>query len=183
MHQSIFGEPTPPDIPPPNPVNPRAWHEHSWMANSQARGHLRAAMPLTADIETKKIKKANASSTYSQHCSTFHWSYSQVVDLMSVLFWLTSAFDSAILIRTSWTIYHFMILIYVLLRYLFQTVKYYEKVNIIDRSMIVKLEISSPLNYSRILDQQKFRSITKKLSVQDNSSWLLAWLYSGEMRA
>ena len=31
--------------------------------------------------------------------------------------------------------------------------------------MIVKLEISSPLNYSQILDQQKFRSITKKLSV------------------
>ena len=167
---------------PPNPVNPRAWQEHSWMANSRARGHLRAAMPLTADIETKKIKKANASSTYSQHCSTFHWPYSQVVDLMSVLFWLTSAFDSAILIRTSWTIYHFMILISLLLRYLFQ-VKYYEKVNTTDRSMIVKLEISSPLNYSQILDQQKFRSITKKLSVQDNSSWLLAWLNSGEMRA
>ena len=67
-------------------------------------------------------------------------------------------------------IYHFMILIYVLLRYLFQTVKYYEKVNITDRSMIVKLEISSPLNYSQTLDQQKFHSITKKLSVQDNSS-------------
>ena len=55
-----------------------------------------------------------------------------------------------------------MSLIYVLLRYLFQIVKYYEEVNIIDRSMIVKLEISSPLNYSKILDQQKFRSITKK---------------------
>ena len=54
--------------------------------------------------------------------------------------------------------------------YLFQIVKYYEKVNITDRSMIVKLEISSPLNYSQILDQQKFHSITKKLSVQDNSS-------------
>ena len=55
-----------------------------------------------------------------------------------------------------------MILIYVLLRYLFQIVKYYEKVNIIHRSMIVKLEISSPLNYSQILDQQKFGSVTKK---------------------
>ena len=54
-----------------------------------------------------------------------------------------------------------MILIYLLLRYLFQIVKYYEKVNITDRSMIVKLEISSPLNYSQILDQQKFRPITK----------------------
>ena len=51
-----------------------------------------------------------------------------------------------------------MILIYVLLRCLFQIVKYYEKVNIIDRSMIEKFEISSPLNYSQILDQQKFRS-------------------------
>ena len=49
--------------------------------------------------------------------------------------------------------------------------------------MIVKLEISSLLNYSQILDQQKFRSITKKMSVQDNSSWLLAWLNSGEMQA
>ena len=28
--------------------------------------------------------------------------------------------------------------------------------------MIVKLEISSRLNYSQILDQQKFRSMTKK---------------------
>ena len=64
MCQSIFSEPIPPDIPPPhNLVNPPAWHEHSWMANSRAWGHLRAAMPLTADIETKKIKKANASST------------------------------------------------------------------------------------------------------------------------
>ena len=55
-----------------------------------------------------------------------------------------------------------MILIFVLFRYLFQIVKYYEQVNITDRSMIVKLEISSPLNYSQILDQQKFRFITKK---------------------
>ena len=50
--------------------------------------------------------------------------------------------------------------------------------------MIVKLEISSPLNYSQILDQQKFRSMTKKkMSTQDNSPWLLAWLSSEEMQA
>ena len=121
--------------PPPHLVNPRAWHKHSFALYGKFLGVGTLELPCP----TAERKKEGKCPVHSQHCSTFHWSYSRVVELMSVLFWLTSAFDSTI-IKTSWAmipLHH--ILIFVLLRYLFQTVKYYEKVNITDRSMIVKL--------------------------------------------
>ena len=143
--------------PPPHPVNLRALRKHSFAVDGKTSGAGTLELPCVAT----EMKKEGKCPVHSQHCSTFHWSYSQVVDLM--LLWLTSAFDSAILIKTSWAMIplHDSYLCTFEI-YLFQIVKYYEKVNIIHRSMIVKLEISSRLNYSQILDQQKFRSMTKK---------------------
>lgn len=81
MYQSIFGEPTPPNIPPPHPVNLQALHKHSFAVD----GKISGAGTLELKCPAAEKKKEGKCPTHSQHCSTFHWSYNRVVDLVSVI--------------------------------------------------------------------------------------------------
>ena len=67
MHQSIFGEPTPPNIPPPDLVNLRAWHKHSFAVDGKMPGAETLELPCAAT----EMKKEGKRPVHGQHCSTF----------------------------------------------------------------------------------------------------------------
>ena len=64
MHQSILGEPTPPNIPPPHPVNLRAWHKYSFAEDGKIPGAGTLELPCPAS-ETKKEGKCPVHSQQS----------------------------------------------------------------------------------------------------------------------